>query len=156
MIISNKKKVIFLKRLFFLVSLFIALAALSLFLLDLALYGIAAVGMFLLWFLYFQVADFQYVEFRHENNIVILRYYKAIGFGRTDYNSIEFPQKMLYNGYFEDSMMGKMTDLILVVKTQRGIAEYPTVSFTAVPKEDRKKVQAELRKILGKYDEPVE
>ena len=100
MIISNKKKVTFLKRLFFLVSLVIALAALVLFLFDLTIYGIAAVGVFALWFLFFQVADYQYIEFRHENNKIIMRYFKAIRFGKTEYNSIEFPQYILYNGIF--------------------------------------------------------
>jgi hypothetical protein len=42
-----------------------------------------------------------------------------------------------------------MSDLVLVVKTKRGIAEYPSVSFTAVPKKDRRKVQDELLTILG-------
>ncbi len=149
MIISNKKNVKFLKRLFFLVSLVIALAALVLFLLDLTIYAIAAVGVFALWFLFFQVADYQYVEFRHENNKIIVRYFKAIRFGKTEYNSIEFPQYILYNGYFENSMFGKMTDLTLVVKTKRGIAEYPSISFTAVPFDDRKRIQAEIRGVLG-------
>jgi hypothetical protein len=149
MIISNKKKVTFLKRLFFLVSVLIALAALVLFLLDFTLYGIGAVGVFALWFLYFQVADYQFIEFRHEGNRIILRYFKAVRFGSTEYNSIEFPQQILYRAYFENSIFGKMSDLVLVVKTKRGIAEYPSVSFTAVPKKDRRKVQDELLTILG-------
>lgn len=149
MVISNKKKVVFYKRLFYLVSLMIALIALALFLFDYTLYAIGAVGVFALWFLFFQVADYQYVEFRYENNKVVLRYYKAVRFGSTNYNAIEFPQSILYRAYFENSMFGKMTDLILVVKTQRGIAEYPSVSFTAVPKEDRKKIRDVLLRISG-------
>lgn len=149
MIISNKKKALFYKRLFFIVSLLIAIAALVLFLVDLTLYGIGAVGVFALWFLFFQVADYQYIEFRHEGGRIILRYYKAVRFGKNEYNAIEFPDLILYRAYFENSIFGKMSDLILVVKTKRGIAEYPSVSFTAVPKEDRRKVQAELSNILN-------
>ena len=149
MVITNKQRVVFLKRLFFLVSLIIALAALALFLLDFVLWAIAAVGIFALWFLFFQVADYQFVEFRYENNKVILRYYKAVRFGRTDYNAIEFPQHILYRAYFQNSMFGKMTDLILVVKTRRGVAEYPSVSLSAVPKGDRKKMQDILLSVLG-------
>jgi len=149
MIISNKNKVIFYKRLFYLVSLLIALIALALFLLDYTLYAIGTVGAFALWFLFFQVADYQFVEFRHENNRIILRYYKAVRLGKTSYNSIEFPQQILYRAYFENSMFGRMSDLTLVVKTKRGVAEYPSVSFTAVPMEDRKKVQEELLNVLG-------
>ena len=149
MVISNKNKVLFYKRLFYLVSVFIALIALTLFLLDYTLYAIGAVGFFALWFLFFQVADYQYVEFRHENNKIILRYYKAVRLGSVDYKAIEFPQSILYRAYFENSIFGKMSDLVLVVKTQRGIAEYPSVSFTAVPVKDRKKIRDVLLQILG-------
>lgn len=149
MIINNKKKVRTLKRLFFLVSVLIALIALVLFLLDFTIYGISMVGVFALWFLYFQVSDYQYFEFSNENNKILLRYYKAVKFGKAEFNSIEFPQKILQNAFFENSVFGKMSDLTLVVKTKRGIAEYPSVSLTAVSKKDRKKVQATLHQILG-------
>ena len=149
MIINNKKKVTSLKRLFFLVSVIIALITLVLFLLDFTIYGIAMVGVFTLWFLYFQVSDYQYIEFSNENNKILLRYYKAVKFGKVEFSSIEFPQKMLQKVIFENSIFGKMSDLTLNVKTKRGIAEYPSVSFTAVSIKDRKKIKAILYQILA-------
>lgn len=149
MTISNKQKTIFYKRLFFLVSLVIALVALALFLLDYTLFALLLVGVFALWFLYFQVADYQFIEFSDENNKVLLRYYKAVRLGKTSFNSIEFPQNMLYNAYFENSLFGKMSDLTLVVKTRRGIAEYPSVSLSALPKEQRRALQEALLRIMG-------
>ncbi len=149
MTISNKQKTIFYKRLFFLVSLVIALVALALFLLDYTLFALLLVGVFALWFLYFQVADYQFIEFSDENNKVLLRYYKAVRLGKTSFNSIEFPQNMLYNAYFENSLFGKMSDLTLVVKTRRGIAEYPSVSLSALPKEQRRELQKALLRIMG-------
>ncbi|MBT3385976.1 MAG: hypothetical protein HN778_19470 [Prolixibacteraceae bacterium] len=149
MIINNKKKIAALKRLFYLVSVIIALIALVLFLIDFTIYGILMVGVFALWFLYFQISDYQYIEFSDENNKILLRYYKAVKFGKAEFNSIEFPQKMLQNAIFENSIFGKMSDLSLNVKTKRGIAEYPSVSLTAVSKEDRKRVQIILHEILG-------
>lgn len=149
MIITNRKQTIFLRRLFFLVSLTIALGALALFLLDFMIYGMAMAGFFAVWFLYFQIADYQFIEFSNTGNKIHLRYYKAIRFGKTNYNAIEFPQQMLYKFHFEDSFFGKMSDLTLVVKTRRGIAEYPSVSLTAVSGEDRKKIQEILLATLG-------
>jgi hypothetical protein len=149
MTISNKQKTVFLRRLFFLVSLVIALAALALFLLDYTIYGIAVVGAFALWFLYFQVADYQFIEFSDANGKVLLRYYKAVRFGKTSFNSIEFPHQMLYNAHFENSIFGKMSDLTLVVKTRRGIAEYPSVSLTALGLGERRQMQVRLLQILG-------
>ncbi|HDR51849.1 MAG TPA: hypothetical protein ENN90_09585 [Mariniphaga anaerophila] len=149
MIVSNKQKTVHLRRIFFLVSLVIALAALALFLLDYTIFGLVSVGVFAIWFLYFQVADYQFVEFSDANGKVLLRYYKAVRFGKTNFNSIEFPQQMLYNAHFEDSLFGKMSDLTLVVKTRRGIAEYPSVSLTALPINERKRLQERLLQILG-------
>jgi len=147
--IKNKKKVVSLRRLFFLVSLVIALAALTLFLIDLTLYAIGVVGVFALWFLFFQVADYQYIEFSDANNKILLRYYKAVRFGKTEFNAIEFPQNLLHNAIFENSMFGKMSDLTLIIRTRRGIAEYPSVSLTALSLDERKQLQSALHKILG-------
>jgi len=149
MIIENKSRVVKLKRLFFLVSVIIAVVALVLFLLDYTLSAIACVGVFALWFLYFQVADYQYIQFSDENGKILLRYYKAVRLGKGEYSVIEFPQKIIQNAYFENSMFGKMSDLTLIVRTQRGIAEYPSVSLTALTKEERKRIQNALNEILG-------
>jgi hypothetical protein len=149
MTISNKQKTVHLRRIFFLTSLVIALAALIFFLLDYFIYGIVSVGTFALWFLYFQVADYQFVEFSDANGKVVLRYYKAVRFGKTSFNSIEFPQPMLYSAHFENSVFGKLSDLTLVVKTRRGIAEYPSVSLTALSLNERKLLQERLLQILG-------
>lgn len=150
MIIDNKKRVKKIKRIFFLVSVFIAVIALTLFLIDYTYLALACVGVFSLWYLYFHVADYQYIEFCNDDNKIMLRYYKAIGLGGANYHSIEFPQEMLKNAEFENSVFGKMSDLTLLVKTKRGIAEYPSVSLSAMPVADRAKIKAALVDILSR------
>lgn len=149
MTFTNKKQTIFLRRLFFLVSLVIAIAALILFLTDNILYALAMVGVFALWFLFFQVADYQFIEYNDSDKKILLRYYKVVRFGKTSFNSIEFPHHMLYNVHFENSLFGRMSDLTLVVRTKRGIAEYPSVSLTAVSKKERQAMQEALLHIMG-------
>lgn len=146
--INNKTKATKLKRLFFLTSVAIAIVALILFLTDHTFPGLISVGVFSLWYLYFHVADYQFIEFHTENNNVVLRYFKAIRFGKTLFNSIEFPQQILKNAIFENSIFGKMSDLTLTVKTKKGIAEYPPVSLSAVKKSDRQKMADMLNEIL--------
>jgi hypothetical protein len=149
MVLNNEKKAAKIKRLFFLSSIVIALAALALFLLDYTIYALAGVGVFSLWYLYFHVADYQYIQFSTENDKIVLRYYKAIRFGKPAYHSIEFPQYMLRKVEFENSFFGKLSDITLIVKTKRGIAEYPSVSLSALSMEDRKKIQDSLNSIIG-------
>ncbi len=147
--ITNKKATAKLKRIFFLVSVVIAIAALVLFWLDLTIYALGMVGVFSLWFLFFLVADYQYIEYLDEKNKIILRYYKVIGFTTKEFNSIEFPVTLLKNAYFENSIFGKLSDLTLIVKTKRGVAEYPSVSLTAVSYNNRKRIQESLNTIMG-------
>lgn len=149
MIVENRSRVVKLKRLFFLVSVIIAIIALVLFLLDFTLWGIGCVGAFALWFLFFQVADYQYIKFSNENNKILLRYYKAVKFGKSEFSSIEFPQKIIQNAHFENTVFGKMSDLTLIVRTKRGVAEYPSVSLSALTKEERTRIQKALNEILG-------
>jgi len=146
--LNNKKQAIKYKRIFFIVSIFIALAALALFLLDYTFYALVSVGVFSLWYLYFHVADYQFIQFSDENNRVILRFYKAIGFGKPAYHSIEFPQQMLRKVNFENSVFGKLSDISFIVQTKRGIAEYESVSLSAVTPEDRIKIQEALHDII--------
>ncbi len=148
--ISNKRTASKYKRIFFLVSILIALSTLVLFLVDLTIFALAGVGVFSIWYLFFSVADYQYIEFSDERGKILLRYYKAISFGSKAYHSIEFPQLILQNAHFENSLFGKLSDLTLLVRTKRGIAEYPSVSLSAVPFEARLKMKESLDKILRK------
>lgn len=146
--ISNRKKALKFKRIFFLFSIVIALAALALFLLDYTLYGLGSVGVFSMWYLYFHVADYQFIEYNDANGKILLRYFKAVNFGTKAFHSIEFPSQILQNAHFEDSIFGKLSDVTLIIRTKRGIAEYPSVSLSAVPLKDRKKIKESLFKII--------
>ena len=150
--INNKKKVVKIKRIFFLASVVLAIATLLFFLLDLLGLALISIGVFSLWYLYFHVADFQFIEFRNENNRIVLRYYKAISLGNPKFNEIEFPHRVLKKVFFEDSFFGKMSDITLVVKTKRGAAEYPSVSLSAVNKEDRQKMADSLNDLLSRLN----
>jgi hypothetical protein len=150
--INNKKRAVKFKRIFFLVSVLIAVTSVLFYLFDLfdkTEAAIISIGVFSLWYLYFHVADYLFIEFRNENDKIVLRYYKAISFGNPRFNEIEFPQQMLRKAIFENSVFGKLSDVTLVVKTKRGVAEYPSVSLSAVKREDRQKISDSLNDILS-------
>ena len=145
---DNKKGAIKFKRIFFIVSGILALAALLFFFLDMLGGALISVGVFSLWYIFMLVADYQVIEFSTENNRIQLRYYKLIKLGGVKFNEIEFPENMLRKAIFENSVFGKMSDLTLVVKTKRGVAEYPTVSLSAVSLKDRRKIADALNELL--------
>ena len=149
MTIKNSEKVLKIKKIFTMVSMAIALGITALFLLDHVLGALAGVGGFSIWYLYFHVADYQYIEYSDDDDKIILRYYKMINLGGKTYNSIEFPKYRLKKANFENSFFGKLSDLTLVIKTDRGIAEYPTVSLAGLNIEDRECIQESLNSIIG-------
>ncbi len=148
MTIKNSEKVLKIKKIFTMVSMAIALGITALFLLDHVLVALAGVGVFSIWYLYFHVADYQYIEYSDDDDKIILRYYKMINLGGKTYNSIEFPKYRLKKANFENSFFGKLSDLTLVIKTDRGIAEYPTVSLAGLNVEDRECIQESLNSII--------
>lgn len=150
MTIKNTDKVSKIKKVFYLVSIALALAILGLFLLDHVIYALSGIGVFSLWYLYFHVADYQYIEFSDEDGKIVFRFYKVISFGGKAYNSIEFPKNTLRKALFESSFFGKLTDVTLVIRTQRGIAEYPPISLVGLNVEDRIRIQESLNAIIKK------
>lgn len=147
--INNKKRAVKLKQIFFLVSVVLAIAALLFFLFDYIALALISIGVFSIWYIFFLVADYQFIEFSDENNKIRLRYYKAVSFGSPKFNEIEFLQQMLKNAFFDNSIFGKMSDLTLVVKTKRGIAEYPSVSLSAVKKSDRQNIANSINRLIN-------
>jgi len=147
--INNKKRAVVLKRIFFLASVVLAIAALLFFLFDMIAMALISIGVFSLWYLYFHVADYQFIEYSDENNRIMLRYYKAVSLGSPRFNEIEFPQNMLRKVFFDNSIFGKMSDVTLVVTTKRGVADYPSVSLSAVNFEDRQKMAQSLNELIS-------
>jgi hypothetical protein len=147
--INNRKRTVKLKRIFFLVSAFFAIAALVFFFLDFLGLSLLSVGAFSVWYIYFLVADYQFIEFSDENNKIRLRFYKAISFGSPKFNEIEFQHNILKDAFFDNSIFGKMSDLTLAVRTKRGIAEYPSISLSAVNKADRERMFNSFNQLLS-------
>ena len=65
--INNRQRAVKLKRTFFVVSVFLAIAALILFLLSYTYVALSLIGVFSLWYLYFMIADYQFIDFNTEN-----------------------------------------------------------------------------------------
>jgi len=148
MITDNSKRIRWIKKGFYLGAVLFALVALAFFFLGEDVYCFISVGVLIVSFLTFQFIDFQYVYFEVDNGKIILKFFPVVKFGRKEYSNIEFPANTLVDYRFEKSVFGLVRDLILVVKTKSGVADYPSVSFAAVNKTERLKVDQALRALL--------
>jgi hypothetical protein len=150
MIIDNTKRIKKIKRIFYIGAGVWAISSLICFLAGKDLFGFLTAGMLVIWFLSFQFVDFQYILFEWSDRKLSLRYYQVVKFGRRDYNTIEFPENNLVDYRLEKSVFGWVNDLILIIKTSRGIAEYPSVSMAALDKTEQHKIEKELRTFLNR------
>jgi hypothetical protein len=148
MTVDNTKKIKLLKRIFYIGAAIWAISSLCCFLIGKDLVGFLTAGMLVIWFLAFQFIDFQYILFELSNNRLSLRYYPVVKFGRRDYSSIEFPVSNLYDYRLEKSVFGLVDDLILIVKTKQGVAEFPPVSMAALNHTEQQTIKEQLTLIL--------
>lgn len=148
MIIDNTSRIKQIKRLFYLLSGMLVISAILLLYLDQIGRALIAGGVLVIWFLVFQAIDFQYFYLETASDKLTVRFYPAVKFGRKDYQTIEFATKVLHDFVLEKSLFGLVHDLTLLVKTKRGVAEYPSISLAAVSKEDRDKIEKMLKQIL--------
>lgn len=148
MIVDNKERIKHIKRLFYMISVLLVVSGAALLFLDQTGRALIAGGILIVWFLVFQAIDFQYLYFSNEAGKITMRFYPAVKFGRKDYQTIEFPTNLLHEYTVEKSMFGMVNDLTLLVKTKRGVAEYPSISMAALSKSDQLKIEKSLKELL--------
>ncbi len=105
-------------------------------------------GVFILFVIFSQFASFCYVNFNTGNGKVTIRYYPIISIIKKEYEAIEFPQQALVNFKMENAM--GFTDLQIVIRTRRGIAEYPPISLSALTKTEIEQISTALTEIMSK------
>jgi hypothetical protein len=148
MVTENSKRIKRISRLFYLGAAFMALASLVLFLYGRDVWGFVAAAAVVVWFVVFQAIDFQFVSLETAGGRLTLRYYSVARFGRREYHSMEFPLTTLHDYRLEKSMFGLVRDLVLVVRTRQGIAEYDPVSLAALNPAERQMIETELKLAL--------
>ncbi|MFZ5431391.1 MAG: hypothetical protein ACOZDD_14275 [Bacteroidota bacterium] len=148
MILDNSERIKHIKRLFYMISVLLVASFAALMFMDQVGRALLAAGILVVWFLVFQAIDFQYIYFSTDDDKIILRFYPAVKFGRKEYQTIEFPSNLLHDYTIEKSVFGMVEDLVLLVRTKRGVAEYPSVSMAALSQSDRQKIKRSLQELL--------
>ncbi len=93
-----------------------------------------------------QFVNVNYIFYSSEGGKILIRYYPVISFLKKEYASIEFDQKLLY--FAKVKRVGMFSDLLLAIKTSKGIAEYPEVSLTGLSKEEVNLIEQDLNALL--------
>jgi hypothetical protein len=143
--ISNQNRSKQIKRTFNLIGILIVLVGLIFLWLKNDIAFFIAAGIFATYIVLAQLTNLCYLNFNTSNGKVIIRYYRITSILKKEYESIEFPQQFLFNFQIEKSM--GFSDLKIAIKTKRGIAEYPSISLSAMSKAEVEQISQALTEI---------
>jgi hypothetical protein len=144
--ISNQKRSKQIKRTFNLTGILIVVVGLIFLWLKNDIAVLIAAGVFAVYVGISQFVNLCYVYFSTDNGKILIRYYPIISILKKEYDSIEFGHQVLVNFQIEKAM--GFSDLILTIKTKRGIAEYPSISLAALNKAEISQISSALSEIM--------
>jgi hypothetical protein len=143
--ISNQARSKKIKRSFNFLGIAIVLIGLAFLWLKMDAAVLITAGVFAAYVGISMYANLCYVNFSTNNGKVLIRYFPVISIMKKEYESIEFAHQALVNFKIE-KVLG-FTDLFIVIKTKRGIAEYPSISLTALSKDEIEHIDLALSEI---------
>lgn len=144
--LSNQIRIRKIKRVFNIGGIVIVLAGLIFLWLKLDLAVLITAGVFIVYVGVSLYPNLCYVYFSSENEKVVIRYYPVISLLKKEYESIEFAKSALFNFRIETAM--GFADMDIVIRTKRGIAEYPTISLAALSKAEVEQIRQALLAIM--------
>ena len=146
--ISNQKRSKLIKQTFNYTGIFIVLAILFFLWLKKDTLLWITIGIFAVFVGFSMFANLCQVYFSTNNGKVVIRYYQIISFLKKEYQSIEFTHQSLVTYRIEKAM--GFADLFIVIKTNRGVAEYPSISLAALTNAEIDQINTTLFEILSK------
>jgi hypothetical protein len=148
--LSNQERTKNIKRTFNMIGVAIVIIGLIFLALKQDIAVIITVGVFIIYMGISQFANLCYIFFSTENSKILIKYYPVISIMKKEYDSIEFPQNALI-GFKIEKAMG-FSDLQIAIKTKRGVAEYPSISLSALNKNEIEQITSALTEIMSKSD----
>jgi hypothetical protein len=139
---SNQKRSKHIKRLFNFTGIAIVVTGLLFLWLKMDLAVLITAAVFALLIGFSQFAGISYFYFSTMNDKILIRYYPVLSLLKKESNSIEFPKQSLINFQIERSL--GFSDLTLVIKTKRGVAEYPSIGMAGLTREEITQIESEL------------
>ena len=78
------------------------------------------------------ILNFQFVKIVVEKNKLIVRYYSIFSVDRM-FQMFEFKVDQLRNIETHKNLLGLKMDIVFTIRVQKGLANYPRVSLSAIP-----------------------
>ncbi len=142
---SNKKRSKRIKQTFNLFIVLLLLIALFFVWKEMDIAALITGGVLILSIVLVQFVNLHYIFYSSENDEIIVRYYPIITFFGKEYSSVEFKKTAFQKAEVRRAFL--FSDLILSIKTSKGIADYPEISLSALSKKQIAGLKADLEKL---------
>jgi purine-cytosine permease-like protein len=146
---SNRKSTGRLKMVFAILGFAYLIALITLLMLQEFTLFAFFVGLFFVLFIHVMIINFHSIRIFNEDQNLIVRYFPVFAVSRR-YKTIEFPTRNLVGISVRKYMFGIKWVVSFTVKTRKGLADYPPVNLSAVPREDRIKLIELFNKLSAK------
>jgi hypothetical protein len=91
--------------------------------------------------------NFQFVRIVIERDKLNVSYY-SLFFSNREYRTFEFPLNALHNVKVTKYFPGLKWEVRFTVRTKKGLADFPSISLSAVPFRQRSKLVKELKNLI--------
>ncbi|MFV0482733.1 MAG: hypothetical protein ACK5MG_01370 [Bacteroidales bacterium] len=95
-----------------------------------------------------QLVSLNYIDYKSSEKNIIIKYYSVLAVSK-EYQQIEFPTTSLADVKKEKCCGKMMEELILAVRTTKGIAEYEPISLLGLSKKEQQEMMIDLNNILA-------
>jgi len=144
--VTNQKRSKRIKQAFNFTGIIIVLVGLVFLWMKMDTLVLITAGVFAVYVGVSQFANLCYVNFSTRNGKISIKYYPIISILKKEYESIEFAHQSLLNFKIEKAM--GFSDLQIAIRTKRGIAEFPTISLSALSKLEIEQIRFALKEIM--------
>jgi hypothetical protein len=108
--------------------------------------AVILIGLFIVALAIVGILGFQYLRINIEQETLIVRYYSIFAFDRS-FSMLEIPVQNLYSVEVRHTLMGLKPEFRVSVKVEEGIADYPWISLSAIPRKVNTRLIAALKNL---------
>ncbi len=108
--------------------------------------AVILIGLFIVTLAFVGLLGFQYLRINIEQETIVIRYYSIFAFDRS-FSMVEIPVDKLHSVEVRNTLLGLKPEFRLSVKVAEGIADYPWISLSAVPRKVNSRLITALKNL---------
>ena len=144
---NNSKRVKILRMVFLVLGLCWLLGVTLLIFFDLFTAAVSLAGLFLVAIAVIALMNYQYVRVTLQKDKLVVRYYSIFAVDRR-FRLVEIPVAQLRKVEIRSYILGLKWEMRFTIRVQKGLADYPWITLSAISGSERSKLISSLRELV--------